>query len=122
MKFSRFQQKIQRILAAELPPGGSVLKQGLALARDVRIGRSAFMDKMGVASELEYAKRLKTELNELKIDLPVVMGGILNQKVEDAALPVDVTSDLKALGFYASRRLEGRFRKLLEHNTILKKK
>lgn len=71
---------------------------------------------------LEYAKSLKTELNELKIDLPVVMGGILNQKVEDAALPVDVTSDLKALGFYPCPRLEGRFRKLLEHDVISKKK
>jgi methylmalonyl-CoA mutase cobalamin-binding subunit len=71
---------------------------------------------------LEYAKRLKAELAGRKIDLPVVMGGILNQKVEDAALPVDVTSDLKALGFYPSPRLEGRFRKLLEHNTILKTK
>ncbi len=71
---------------------------------------------------LEYARRLKAELARRKIDLAVVMGGILNQKVEDRALPVDVTPDLKELGFYPSPRLEGRFRKLLEHDTILKKK
>ncbi|MBW2411650.1 MAG: cobalamin-dependent protein [Deltaproteobacteria bacterium] len=71
---------------------------------------------------LEYARRLKAELAACKIDLPIVMGGILNQKVEDTALPVDVTSDLKALGFYPSPRLEGRFRKLLEPNSVLKKK
>jgi methylmalonyl-CoA mutase cobalamin-binding subunit len=71
---------------------------------------------------LEYAKRLKTELAGQKVDLPVVMGGILNQKVEDAALPVDVTANLQELGFYPSPRLEGRFRKYLEHDVILKKK
>jgi hypothetical protein len=71
---------------------------------------------------LEYAKRLKTELAGRKVDLPVVMGGILNQKVEDAALPIDVTASLKELGFYPSPRLEGRFRKLLEYDVISKKK
>jgi hypothetical protein len=50
------------------------------------------------------------------------MGGILNQKMEDAALPVDVTNNLKELGFYPSPKLEGRFRKLLEHDGILKQK
>jgi hypothetical protein len=65
---------------------------------------------------LEYAKRLKAELNRQKINVPVVMGGILNQKVEDAALPIDVTADLKKLGFYPSPRLENKFNKLLESN------
>jgi methylmalonyl-CoA mutase cobalamin-binding subunit len=71
---------------------------------------------------LEYAKRLKTELDRQKVDVPVVMGGILNQKMEDVALPVDVTTNLKELGFYPSPKLEGRFRKLLEHDIISKKK
>jgi methylmalonyl-CoA mutase cobalamin-binding subunit len=71
---------------------------------------------------LEYAKRLKTELSRQKVDVPVVMGGILNQKMEDVALPVNVTANLKELGFYPSPKLEGRFRKLLEHEVISKKK
>jgi methylmalonyl-CoA mutase cobalamin-binding subunit len=71
---------------------------------------------------LEYAKRLKIELDRHKVDVPVVMGGILNQKMEDVALPVDVTTDLKKLGFYPSPKLEGRFRKLLEHDVISKKR
>jgi len=71
---------------------------------------------------LEYAKRLKTELDRQKVDVPVVMGGILNQKMEDVALPVDVTANLKELGFHPSPKLEGRFRKLLEHDVISKKK
>jgi len=64
---------------------------------------------------LEYAQRLKAELARYDLDAPVVMGGILNQKVEDAALPVDVTTDIKELGFHTSPRLSGGFHRLLEH-------
>ncbi len=70
---------------------------------------------------LEYAKRLKEELNRHKIDIPVVIGGILNQKVDGEALPIDVTMNLKQLGFYPSPRLGISFQKLLENNTISKK-
>ncbi len=57
MRFSQFQQKVQSILEAELPLGGSIIKQGCDLARDIEIGRTAFMDKMGVTSELEYKRQ-----------------------------------------------------------------
>jgi methylmalonyl-CoA mutase cobalamin-binding subunit len=67
---------------------------------------------------LEYAQRLKTELEKQKVDVPVVMGGVLNQKVGEATLPVDVTSQLKELGFYPSPKLEGNFRKLLERDLV----
>ena len=69
---------------------------------------------------LDYGKHLKIELGKHKVDVPVVMGGVLNQKEEAQALPVDVTSQLKELGFYASPKLEGNFRKLLEHDVMLK--
>ena len=65
---------------------------------------------------LEYAQRLKAELARHDLEVPIVMGGMLNQKVEDAALPVDVTTDLKELGFHPSPRLGGGFHRLLEHN------
>ena len=65
---------------------------------------------------------MKSTSMNVKVDVPVVMGGILNQKMEDVALPVDVTANLKELGFYPSSKLEGRFRKLLEHDVISKKK
>ena len=65
---------------------------------------------------LEYAKHLKDELAKHKVKVPVLMGGILNQKIENQQLPVDVTANLKELGFYPCARLEGRFRKLLEFN------
>jgi methylmalonyl-CoA mutase cobalamin-binding subunit len=65
---------------------------------------------------LEYAKQLRTALEVQKIRLPVLIGGILNQKVESQSLPVDVTANLKELGFYPCARLEGRFKKMLESN------
>jgi len=70
---------------------------------------------------LEYANRLKAELDKQKVDISVVMGGVLNQKVADAALPVDVTMDLKELGFYPVPKLGAGFQKLLEHQVIPKK-
>jgi methylmalonyl-CoA mutase cobalamin-binding subunit len=66
---------------------------------------------------LEYAQRLKVEVAQHDLTVPIVMGGILNQKIEAAALPVDVTSDLEELGFHPSPKLGGRFQRLLEHNT-----
>lgn len=48
---------------------------------------------------LEYAKELKDELKLRKCYLPVVMGGVLNQKTDSCELPVDVSQDLKELGF-----------------------
>jgi len=67
---------------------------------------------------LDYAWRLKDELGARKVKIPVVMGGVLNQKVEDQPLPIDVSADLKKLDFYPCPRLEGRFRKLLESEVI----
>jgi methylmalonyl-CoA mutase cobalamin-binding subunit len=69
---------------------------------------------------LEYANRLKTELDRQKVDVPVVIGGVLNQKVEGAALPVDVTTNLKELGFYPTPKLGHSFKNLLEHHTTVK--
>jgi methylmalonyl-CoA mutase cobalamin-binding subunit len=63
---------------------------------------------------LEYAKNLRQELVKQKINIPVLMGGVLNQKLEDRALPVDVSDDLKALGFQACKQLEGGLHKMLE--------
>ena len=56
MNFSQFYQKIQTILEAELPFGTSIIKEGCAIAKDIEIGRTAFMDKLGVDSELEYKR------------------------------------------------------------------
>ena len=65
---------------------------------------------------LEYARRLKEEMAGRGVDIPVVLGGILNQKVESQSLPVDVTGDLKELGFNPCPKLGGNFRRLLENS------
>jgi len=69
---------------------------------------------------LEYAQRLRTELDKQNVDVPVVMGGVLNQKMENVALPVDVTTKLIDMGFYPGPKLAGGFQKLLEHDVISK--
>jgi methylmalonyl-CoA mutase cobalamin-binding subunit len=64
----------------------------------------------------EYAKQLREALDRQKIKLPVLIGGILNQKVESQPLPIDVTGNLKELGFFPCARLEGGFKKMLASN------
>ena len=63
---------------------------------------------------LDYAKSLRKELAEQELHIPVFMGGVLNQKLEDRALPIDVSDDLIALGFHAHKHLEGGLHKMLE--------
>jgi methylmalonyl-CoA mutase cobalamin-binding subunit len=70
---------------------------------------------------LDYARRLKVEMAQEEITIPVVMGGILNQKVEDLALPVDVSNDIKKLDFLPCPRLENKLTNLLEYNMKDKK-
>ena len=55
---------------------------------------------------LEYAERLKQTLRELGCDAPVIMGGVLNQKIDTEALPVPVDAELKRLGFGVAGKLE----------------
>ncbi|MGD8351274.1 MAG: cobalamin B12-binding domain-containing protein, partial [Gammaproteobacteria bacterium] len=47
---------------------------------------------------LEYARQLKDLLAGADISLPIVIGGVLNQKVDGEALPVAVIDELQALG------------------------
>jgi methylmalonyl-CoA mutase cobalamin-binding subunit len=56
MQFSKFHKKVQKILGIDLPSSKSIVNQGQMMAKDIQVGRTAFMDKMGVASELEYKK------------------------------------------------------------------
>jgi methylmalonyl-CoA mutase cobalamin-binding subunit len=65
---------------------------------------------------LDYARRLKDEMAQQGIKIPVVIGGILNQKVGDQALPVDVSNNIKDLDFLPCPRLENKFGNLLEYN------
>jgi len=56
---------------------------------------------------LEYAGQLKQLLEADSLSLPVIMGGVLNQKVEEQALPVTVVEELRALGLHPATSLPG---------------
>lgn len=65
---------------------------------------------------LDYGRQLKDKLVKSELRTPVLFGGILNQKVDDRELPVDVTKELIEIGFYASAKLGLQIGKLLEFN------
>ena len=65
---------------------------------------------------LEYAQRLQQLMREAGISLPVIIGGVLNQKTEDQALPVPVLDELRALGMHPVAALPA-LPKLLEFNS-----
>jgi len=65
---------------------------------------------------LEYARQLKDLLAREDISLPIVIGGVLNQKVDGEALPVTVIEELKALGMRPAAALPALTR-LLEFNS-----
>ena len=88
--------------------------QVVAAARDKNPEAILISTHNGMA--LDYARRLKDEMVQENINIPVVMGGILNQKVADQALPIDVSNSIKELDFLPCPRLENKFGNLLEYN------
>lgn len=96
-------------LGAETNPG-----QVVAAARDKNAEAVLISTHNGMA--LDYARRLKDEMAQEKIKIPVVMGGILNQKIEDQALPIDVSHSIKKLDFLPCPRLENKLGNLLEYS------
>lgn len=88
--------------------------QVVAAARDKKVEAILISTHNGMA--LDYARCLKDEMAQEEIKIPVVMGGILNQKIADQALPVDVSGSIKELDFLPCPRLENKFGNLLEYN------
>jgi methylmalonyl-CoA mutase cobalamin-binding domain/chain len=63
---------------------------------------------------LDYAQRLRKELDAASVKIPVIMGGVLNQKFEHQVLPADVSSQLLKLGFRISPKIGSNLTKLLD--------
>jgi methylmalonyl-CoA mutase cobalamin-binding subunit len=93
-------------LGAEQNPGDVAQA---AQARDVE----AILVSTHNGMALEYAQRLQAELEQRDLRLPVLMGGVLNQKVSSQALPVDVTAELQQLGIHTSAQLDSGWQRLL---------
>jgi methylmalonyl-CoA mutase cobalamin-binding subunit len=62
---------------------------------------------------LEYAQRLQVALDCRNLGVPVLMGGVLNQKVDDQVLPVDVSAEIRQLGFQTNTQLDSGWGHLL---------
>ena len=76
------------------------------VSRAQREGVDAILVSTHNGNALQYAQCLKAELDKLNLNIPVIMGGRLNQKVEHEPLPVDVSRELKALGFLPCTQLD----------------
>ena len=95
-------------LGAEINP-----HQIAETARDMKVEAILISTHNGMA--LDYARQLKIEMDKKGIEIPVVMGGILNQKMDDQPLPVDVAGSIKELNILPCPRLENNFGTLLEY-------
>jgi len=55
--YSEFESKIRMLLDVSLPKGKDVIADGQAMAQDITLGRTSFMDEMGVESEAQYKRQ-----------------------------------------------------------------
>ncbi|MFX1507689.1 MAG: cobalamin-dependent protein [Promethearchaeota archaeon] len=65
---------------------------------------------------LSYLQSLNHEMKQLGIDVPIFVGGKLNQIPDDSqtSLPIDVTSELKVMGAIVCHRVEDMLENLLK--------
>ena len=63
-------------------------------------GANAILVSTHNGMALTYAKHLQREVAARKLDIPIAMGGTLNQDIEGEPTPVDVKDDLTALGIH----------------------
>lgn len=85
-----------------------------ALARSGGADFVAVSTYNGVA--LEYVRRLRAELGRLGLDVPVFIGGRLNQvpKGSNTSMPVDVSGEIAGLGAIACANVEDMLVRLAE--------
>ena len=100
--------------------GACVINLGAEKDPDEIINRAKIEDLDAIlisthnGNALQYAQCLKAELDKANLKIPVIMGGRLNQKVEHEPLPVDVSRDLKALGFIPCSQLDQPLHRLID--------
>ncbi|MEX1236475.1 MAG: cobalamin-dependent protein [Roseovarius sp.] len=94
--------------------GAEVIEAGVAIDAEVMVDRaiSAGADAIAVSTYngigLGYARRLVAELAARGADIPVLMGGKLNEIPQDSnsSLPVDVTDQIRAAGAHPCAGLD----------------
>lgn len=112
-------EKVARNVGVDIMDGGvSTDPDALCrLARDGNADAIAISTYNGVA--LSFLSRMKQDLADNGMDIPVFIGGKLNQIPEDSnsSLPVDVTSDLTSLGAIPCESVETMIEKLADIQT-----
>ncbi|MFX0540601.1 cobalamin-dependent protein [Roseovarius sp. S4756] len=94
--------------------GAEVIEAGVAIDAEVMVSRAieAGADAIAVSTYngigLHYARRLSEELKARGADMPVLMGGKLNEIPQDSnsSLPVDVTAQIRATGAHPCKDLD----------------
>ena len=61
-------------------------------------GATAILVSTHNGMALEYAEQLQHEIESRKLEIPIAMGGTLNQDVEGEPAPIDVTDELTRIG------------------------
>jgi methylmalonyl-CoA mutase cobalamin-binding subunit len=84
------------------------------IARENGVDFVAVSTYSGVA--LDYLQRLRREMEDLDLEIPIFVGGKLNQILDHTAssMPVDVAGELEETGAIACRRVEDMFEPLTE--------
>ncbi|MFX0545740.1 cobalamin-dependent protein [Roseovarius sp. S1116L3] len=94
--------------------GAEVIEAGVAIDAEVMVSRAidAGADAIAVSTYngigLDYARRLIAGLKARGVDIPVLMGGKLNEIPQDSnsSLPVDVTVQIRATGAHPCKDLD----------------
>ena len=66
-------------------------------------GASAILVSTHNGMALTYAKQLRAEIAGRQLDIPIAMGGTLNQEFEGEPTPIDVSADLEQAGIHVCR-------------------
>ena len=83
---------------------------------DAAHGMDAILVSTHNGMALEYGEQLKAALRERSLDLPILFGGVLNQKIPDQEIPEDVSTALQNIGIQSATSDAGsRLGRFLEH-------
>lgn len=85
--------------------------------RAIKEGVEAILVSTHNGNALEYAQLLKKALGMKGAAIPVIMGGRLNQNIASEPLPVDVSNNLKTLGFIPCKQIDKPFHQMIAWET-----
>lgn len=91
-------EKLLQRAGADLTAFGAERNPDEVASRAAETSAEAILVSTHNGMALEYARKLLGEMARLNLDIPVCMGGILNQNTEAGHVPADVVEELEAMG------------------------